>query len=165
MTTQAYHRCAQCGDQYTYQGSGPGCGRAENDPKWCPICKGIVDRALADVPRLFECRYRPTSEVKGFEALTMEMLKEWETKPDPFHTRLDGTNPPIARRIWPGLYNLETGDSQNIYEVQAWTNAPYPYRSRRFRVSTWRQDPEFAIELAMEYDLREGRFTGRHWPH
>lgn len=154
MTTQSYHRCATCGNEYLYQGSGHGCNRPKNSSTWCPSCKGVVDAALSMVPRLFECRYRNVLEMEHFKHVTLEMIKVWETTP---------TSGIQVRRVWPGLFNLKTGDQMSIREVVGRDGA-YPVKGARFRVSTWDNDPEYTIEVPMEYDLKNERFTGHQWP-
>jgi hypothetical protein len=161
MTTK---RCGQCGDEYTYQGSGYGCNRPENDATYCPSCKTVINEALAKIPRRFECRYRDVQEMDKFkDHVTLEMLIEWERADmERRKTELWG------QRIWPALYNIETGDSQNTREIvgrpPALGGVPN-FNGIRFRLSTWKKNPEVTIEVPMEYDLLENKFTGHAWPH
>jgi hypothetical protein len=167
MTTERYHRCAQCGTQYTFQGSGPGCDRADNNATWCPSCTKIVYNALANVQRLFECRYRSIKEVERFKHITLEQVLEWEMLGNEIK-RASGW--PVTR-IWPGLFDAATGDSQNIREVIGRQKNPELLPTREedvfvgvyFRLSTWRVRPEHVIEVPMEYDLIKGTFTGQLW--
>jgi len=158
MTSEAYHRCAQCGIEYVYQKSGHGCGRATNDATWCPDCKEAVNAALQARPRLFECRHRNIMELsERFPDLSVGTLLDWESQPAEPPPTLFGA--PI-RRVFAPLFNLETGDSQTIREIRGQGQ----YASVRFRLTTWRLCTEVIIEVPMEYNLVEQRFTGHEWP-
>ena len=50
-------RCVHCKIPYDYQESGPGCMESTNDDRYCKTCKGVIDRALYDVPILREMRW------------------------------------------------------------------------------------------------------------
>jgi len=153
MTTHQLKRCSHCGTRYSYQGSGHGCNAPLNDSTWCPQCKQAVIDALRPLPRLFECRYRNIQELPGFADVTLEKLLEWEAvqlnpKGEVFF--------PVGQRIWPGLYNLETGDSQKTRQIIGPRGT--------FRLSTWRKDPEVIIDTPMEWDLTTSTWTGHRYP-
>src|SRR5271170_7730134 len=86
MTTQSFKRCRQCGEEYVFQGSGPmpSYEVAFNHDTWCPSCMGVIRTALAAVPRKFESRWRSTTEVPGYETMTLDEVLYWERTPDPF---------------------------------------------------------------------------------
>lgn len=157
---ERFHRCSRCGVRYLYQASGDGCGRPENDSVHCPSCKTVINEALKTVPRLFECRYQNVLETERFKDVTLDMLREWQQADES-----------IARRIWPGLVDMVTGDAQDIREIRGrgtgpeggWVSSAHPYQGIGFRLTTWRQKDDYTIEVPMEWDLREGRFTGRLW--
>lgn len=54
MTRIIYHTCINCYDNYSYQSSGEGCGRPENDGDYCPRCKLNIIEALGRVPKVAE---------------------------------------------------------------------------------------------------------------
>ena len=160
MTTARIERCRHCGQRYTHQTSGYGCGHPLNSGTYCPDCKAIeieaLRKAFADVPRLFECRYQDVKEIPDLAWVTLEQVLEWEkTK--------GGTDDLLGvpmQRIWMPRFDLETPDSQNTREVKGLGDA----QGYRFRVMTWRKKPEHTIEVPREYDLIEQRFTGSNWP-
>jgi hypothetical protein len=158
MTTRSSKRCSHCGEPYIYTGSGAGCMDPTNSETYCPGCKTVHDEALrkafGDVPRHFEMRYQNVSEIPALSWVTLNHVLAWESAP--------GVQP-MARRIWVGLHDLKTGDSQNVREVVPHTDHA-AINGLKFKVSTWRQDPDHSIEVQREYDLVEGRFTGHPWP-
>lgn len=64
------------------------------------------------------------------------------------------------QRIFAGLFDTETGDSQNIREIKG---REFPYSSYTFRVSTWKKSSEYEIGVKMEYDLVDDKWTGNLW--
>jgi hypothetical protein len=156
-----YKRCTHCGIRYEYQQSGAGCERPENDNRYCPSCKGVYGEALrqvfAKVPRRYEGRYRNVKEVSKYADVDLKTILRWEQS---MRTPKDETRIPI-QRIWPGLYNLETGDTMTIREIVAQDGN---HKGQRFRLNLWEQTQEHEIKIEMEYDLVEGRFTGACWP-
>lgn len=121
----------------------------------CPDCKEAVNAALSTRTRFFECRYRNITELpERFPDITIENLREWESQPPS-----NALGVPV-RRVFSPLFDLETGDSQSVREIRGQGT----YASVRFRLSTWRLRPEVLIEVPMEYNLTEQRFTGREWP-
>lgn len=150
MTTQRHHRCGHCGDHYVYTASGSGCQDPYNHDKWCPSCTEVVVTALRTVPRKFEVRYRNIRELPEYDDVTLELVLSWEVQ-NLEEKRAAGLLSIV--RIWPALYNLETGDNQSTRAVCQ------PGTSKMFRLSTWRQSPEYAIEVPMDYDLLNQRWV------
>lgn len=150
MTSHRGKRCVHCRTHYFYQASGHGCGERTNDPNYCPDCKARVLEALASIPARFECRYFPVSEVPMFAHVTRAHIEEWEA--DLARRRETEL---VAQRIWPGLVNLATGDTQSIRLVIASSG---PHRGTAFRVSSWRRNPDdYRIEIGLEWDIANQR--------
>lgn len=157
-----YKRCTHCGIRYEYQQSGAGCGRPENDSRYCMPCKGVYDealrRAFSGVARRYESRYRDIKEMPEYADVDLETLLRWEQgmkAPDGVFKGM------FVQQVWPGLFNLETGDSMSIRQVIAQDG---PHKGRRFQLHLWKQSGEHEVKIEMEYDLIEGRFTGACWP-
>lgn len=146
MTSFQGKRCSHCQSAYYYQASGQGCGERLNDSRYCPSCAAVVRKALGQVRVRFECRYFPVSEVPEFADVTRADIEQWEAD---LARRREGGGV-IGQRVWPALMNFDTGDVQNIREVVASSG---PYRGIRFRVSSWQKNPEYVIEIALEWDL------------
>ena len=172
MTTHIHKRCGQCGIEYAFQGSGYGCNRPENDSIYCPSCKTVINEALAKVPRRWEMRMQNISELGDrFAAVTPERVREWEAADE--RRRELAPYRFIARRVFSPLFNLETGETTSTIEVKGRDGhdpnilrrgCPPEYVGITFRMTWWNQKPEdCTIEVPMEYDLREGRFTGQLW--
>jgi hypothetical protein len=84
--------------------------------------------------------------------VTLEVVTQWEAQ-----NAVDQQAGPLGLRvqqIWPALTNLETGDHQRTRAVFR------PGTREMFRVSTWRENPEYTIEVPMEYDLVNQRWLG-----
>ena len=152
MTSYQGKRCSHCRAGYTYQASGPGCGDPLNNDRYCPICKAHINQALTALPVLFECRYFPVSEVSAYADVTREQVEQWEA--DLQERRKTAV---VGQRIWPGLIDLQTGNTQHIRQVIA-TNGPH--KGTPFRVSSWDVRGEFTIEVGLEWDLMEQRAGG-----
>ena len=174
MTRRIGKRCGHCGIPYTFQASGPG-SPPDNDGIYCPGCKTTRDAALREafgkIPRLFEMRMLNIVALgTRFEDITPEQLKVWDAEEDAAK-RARGDQV-FARRVFAPLFNLETGDSTHTIEVKGRSEKPGVITRERppeyvgvpFRLTYWKQRPQdFTIEVPMEYDLREGRFTDRIW--
>lgn len=143
---ERYVRCINCGVEYLWQSSGPRSPEF-NDKEYCPGCKQKVVEALSSVPKKYECRHRDIKEIPQLSHLSLEEVMSWY---DPNQ---------MIRRIWPGLYNLETGDRQTIEEILG----KQEYSRWRFKVATWRDSREYSIEVPWEYDVVSKQFTNRWW--
>ena len=148
MTTHRAKRCAHCSIVYAYQGSGPRCLGAINDGRYCPDCMTVVLEALKTVPN----RVEKTKEiVTGDEA--DQALKQLEQ--DEKNREIRAENPPegmmfpMLRRVFPGLYDPETGarmtpECTHIDGVE-------------YHISTWsdgREPP--TVTRVMERDIQTG---------
>jgi len=154
-------RCLHCGNRYGYQASGTGCGRAENDPLYCPICKKAQNDALHEISRRFEGRYQNVRDLPAFSDITSEMMLAWERDEEDDREQRRNDGQLVAVRVFPGLIRLETGECQRIREVAAQDG---PHKGTRFKVASWPNDTEVEVAILREYDLAEMRFTGRPWP-
>lgn len=162
MTVLRSRRCAHCGDQYTYQASGEGCGNKLNDGTWCSDCKHAVLQALAAVPRRYEQRFRNIREMGDvYEHVTLDECKRWEGLARARHESNPRAIFPFARQVFPGLVSADGTDHQNVYLVVAEDGED---RGRAFKVTTWRKSPEVIIEVGQEWDMVKGEWTGRSWP-
>lgn len=161
-------RCTHCGIRYEHLESGHSVTRDLSTGTHCDSCAEAQRDVLKGTSRLFEGRWRPIAEiteVPAFKEITLDRLLTWEKARDRG----------MGQRIFVGLYNLETGDSQNsrgivvppppVAEDYIVSKGPdAPYRGILFKVTTWRKDPEFSIEVEREWDIQEGKFTGQKWP-
>lgn len=141
----ALKRCSHCQAVYECLLSGwdPD---AHKDGRYCPDCKDVVNKALEALPVRYECRYFKVEDVPAYSDVTRAHIEEWEAAlVERRKTEL------VAQRIWPSLYNLETGDSQSIRLVVATSG---PHTGTGFRVSSWKQNPEYVIEIGMEWDTK-----------
>ncbi len=150
MTTHRLLRCHRCGSEYSYQGSGRGAPRF-NNAEYCVSCAQIVHEALAKVPRLFECRYRNIKEMpEAYSGITLPILLEWEK--EQLSVKKEGQMFPNIQRVFPGLYNLETGDHQCRREIRG--NAlpgDVSYQGQRFMLAMWEMSGEYEISVPMEW--------------
>jgi hypothetical protein len=178
MTTHIGKRCGHCGQAYSFQGSGDGCQRPENDATYCPGCKVVRDAALREafskVPRIYEARSRDIKELGDrFKDVTLEKLLAWEAEDERIKQSSDSSWVRNVRRVFVPLFNIQTGDSTTTRDIRGRSEGNpafdpikmrYPeYVGVTFRLTTWRVSPEWTAEVQMEWDLREGRFTDRIW--
>jgi hypothetical protein len=108
------------------------------------------------VERHFECRYQDVKEIPELAGITLAQVLEWEQE----HLGDSVKNTLRVRRIFMPLFDMITGDSQTSREVPGRGD----FVGYRFKVTTWKTNPEFSIEVPREYDLRGHRFTGLNWP-
>ncbi len=155
MTTERIQRCIHCRVEYTYQGSGWG-DPQYNDAKYCGGCKEVISKALSQIPRRYECRYRNINELAFCKDITLEKVLQWEQEEV---TQAWKEGRPLIKRIFFPLFDLENGDTFHSREVKGKS----PFSFYRFKVSTWYKSPEYTIELPMEYDLVENKWTGAIW--
>ncbi len=154
VTSIRIRRCIHCRSRYGYQQSGEGCGDGINDARYCRTCKGAINGALTALPVLFECRYVPIAEHPPCADVTRAQIEEWEAT---FERERWQATALIAKRVWPGLMDLETGDAQNVREVRATSGE---HLGTRFRVSSWRQRPDFLVEVPIEWDVAGQKSLG-----
>jgi hypothetical protein len=152
MTSRQGKRCRHCQAGYVYQASGPGCGDRLNDDRYCPQCKAVIVQALSALPVLFQCRYFPVSEVPEYADVTREQVEQWEAD---FQERRK--TQVLGQRIWPGLFDMETGDQYCIRQVRATSG---PHQGTPFRFSSWHNKPEHLIEVGLEWDLTQQKRGG-----
>jgi len=149
---ERYIRCKNC--QIIYLWNSYNRSR-ESCTDYCPECKEAVNAALQTIPRKFESRSLPTSEIPQFSDVTWENIVEWE---EDLRTRRQTSL--VAKRIGVGLFNLDTGDHMSVRWVDATSGA---HQGVSFKVSSWDTNPEKTIEVGMEYDLANQVFTGEVW--
>jgi hypothetical protein len=157
-----HHRCRHCGTGYSYQASGEGCHRPENDSTYCPECKLTTLKALEGIPKRFECRYRNVQEVPQYEGLTLNLLLKWEKE---WKEEDAKKNVLRGQRIW-------FGDG-HVREVRGRKepDGPWQWYGTRFRLTTRsslggdriENLTDYRIELPMEWDVVNKCFTGEHW--
>lgn len=158
--TEYIRRCGHCGEKYTYQGSGAGCGRPENDAVFCPFCKRIQLDALSRVTRKCEGRYQDVREIPRFQNVSLVEALEWEKAQEVKRQKLRDEGKIVGVRVFMGLVKIDTGEWQKVREVVAQDG---PHQGRRFKVATWPNSPEYEISIEMEYDLVNNRFTNVPW--
>lgn len=160
MTVERLHRCIKCRDRYTYQASGEGCGRVENDGKWCPSCKLIVVAALEKVPRMFEPRWVDVGSDEASLHADIPTVADCLRWREEAQAACKKHGHIWSERIWPALIDYGGKGCQSTRGVPARDGI---YQGIMFRLSTWGQSPDHSIEIEMEFDLHKDRFTGRQW--
>lgn len=149
-------RCTHCGADYTWQSSGYGCGNNYNHADWCPGCTEAVYNALAAIPRKFEARFRDINEVKDRYPYTLKQLLAWEKdEQENLATGIFGLK---MQRVFMGLIDVNTGDSQNSRLIRD------PLKGTAYRVTTWRKKSDYTIEVEQEWDVQAQKWTGHQWP-
>jgi hypothetical protein len=154
MTRLIEKRCTHCKTFYVWHASGPDCFSDPASEKHCGSCNKAIQDTLATIPKKYECRYEDVQKLPNFSDITLDIVLEWEKEGDE-----EPKSALRGKRIWPGLFNTKTGDAQNIREVRGRGNRSW----LRVRLQTWKKDPEYKIELPMEFDLLEGKYTGDVW--
>jgi hypothetical protein len=167
MTMIRYFRCQHCGERYKHALSGPPVREDRSTDKHCEGCAEAQRKALKAVPRLFEGRWRPTSESPGFEGVTLDHVLAWEK------TRMTTSGPAFARRVFVGLYDLTNGDHQEVRGVVGLGTRPDgvfgprqpgdEYQGVLFKLGTWMKRPEYELEVEWEWDLQKGAWTAQRW--
>lgn len=154
MTRDAFTRCTHCHDRYIYGVSGFHC----NDHRskvYCKTCLEAVQGALAKVPKKFEPRWVSVTELPQFQNLTLEEVLGWELE-----DRRANEGKLQVQRIWPGMVNMETGDTFSLRQVKGRGR----FSGVFFQVGTWSMTTErYTIKVEMEVDLQTGKLTGHHW--
>lgn len=149
---ERYIRCKHCQGIYLWNSYNRS---SSSSTDHCPECKGAINAALLAIPRKFESRDKPISELPQFSDVTWETILAWEE--DLRVQRLAGL---VAQRIGVGLFNLHTGDHMSVRWVYATSG---PHQGVSFKVSSWDVDPEKTMTVGMEYDLVKEVFTGEIW--
>ena len=153
-----YRRCTHCGVRYTYQSSGH-CDNPLNHGDWCADCYQVVRTALSGVPRRYERRSQSFREIPRYEGIPLDRFLAWEAIDDADRAQRSSAGQVVARRIGMPLFNLKTGDSQNVRGVRGHDE----FEGHFFMLATWQHDPDYDATVEMEYDLIAGQFTGRPW--
>lgn len=150
----AYRRCIHCKDVYEYQMSGWG-ARKYNDGDYCPRCMEVVSDALKSIKPRYACREVPI-EGTPYSDVTIEDIDRWNAndagQPSVFGARI--------QRIWPGLFDLKTGDEMSIKQVIATDG---PHKGVAFQLSRWKISREYEIKVSMEWDIIKDQSTGDLW--
>jgi len=147
-------RCTHCGDVYSYQASGDGCNRNENDPHYCPVCKTTINDALSQIPPKRVPRDVFTNEV------TLETLQMWEKN----KTRSKGF--PAFHRIIPGgIRQIKDGSFE--YETVQEVVGQEDKKGRIYKYRYWKDKDgkrisEPKITVRMEIHKPTGTTTG-YW--
>lgn len=138
-------RCRHCQKPYNYQASGFGCGRKENDDRYCPDCMSIINYVLEGIPRKREKRIVVTNEITKKEFLRHLSEKRQKEKDSPY------------RRVFPGLFNVETGETSHCDMITIGDGL----KSINYHMTWWDSDPDdFEITKEVEIDLTTGKEIG-----
>lgn len=156
MTTHRLKRCGHCLVRYSYQSSGHGCMRPLNDDRYCPTCKGVIKRALSDVPPKIKHSWEPTDEV------TLEQLQEWESLNEQDRDKRDDELEAQGkfvlrglRRVLPGLYDFTDPHNHHICRH---VYGRGDFHSRAYTYKYWTKRPaQVNIEMETETDLETGQ--------
>lgn len=152
--TEYYKRCKHCQIVYTYQGSGDGCQRAENDPRYCPECMKIINKALSKISIKRKRVWEETDEIteKEFEELKEERIKYCKK-----HNILDMRRViPTSIRHDPKAKGLKVLDQELASSIKNEAGVEYI-------LSKWKNNwKPVIITVAMEKDLKTNKIIG-HW--
>lgn len=152
-------RCNRCGDKYSFQESGRGCFYDINDKEFCPHCKQDILFLIESIPIKFEGRYRNIKEIERFNKLTSNIVLKWEK--DRFE-ECKRENKLIFQKIITSEPNLEFG----VYLFSREIVGQDEYKGYKFKLSTWPEHLFFnedIVEIKMEYDCINDKFTGEIW--
>lgn len=148
MTSHHMKRCVHCQVVYAYQASGSGCGRAENDDRYCPDCQGVVLEALKAIP----LRMQQFTQVVTDQEEIKRVIAQ--------HKRLSAKPPPDSmfpkmRQIRPGLFKHKDGDIVDVMDVFV-----IHLNGVEYDLQLWRKGSEpVKVTKTMERDLKTGRET------
>lgn len=141
MTSHRHHRCDHCRVVYSFQASGHGCGRATNDPHYCPDCKKVVIEALKVVPPKVERVWVAVEDVD------LSTVLEWERE---HRRRCEEEGKIFVRRISAPLFDLEGNRTQR-------TGIVY-HGGRIFQYRYWEgEEGDVEITEEMARDIETGR--------
>lgn len=159
MTMHRYRRCLNCQDVYTYQTSGRGAPKYNNND-YCPTCQEAIVNALKTVPQKFDCKRVPVAETP-YAAVTREEIEAWYEAEQAARIARRKTEPNNfwlwGQQVWGGYLDLQTGDSQDVIKVKA---PDGPYHGVSFWLSVWKKSKEYTIEVDMERDILTDRIVG-----
>lgn len=155
MSTFQQRRCAHCSDRYSYQTSGGGWGDANHDGTYCPTCKAVILQALrAVLPRRVH-EWVGTSDVTATDLEEQERVA-WE------ETQAKGGL--LARRIYPGLIDLDNPDNKHKQGIVRREGRTYKYEYWTLQGGV----EAGHVFVEVERDLGSGEITGPwsltdHW--
>lgn len=147
MTTFRQHRCSHCGVRYEYQTSGSWGATPKNSNTHCCDCYQVIQEALSKVPSRCKREWVRTLSVS---AKTLEDLER---------TRWDAAKANgqiVARRILPGLFDLERPSNQHrqgIVKLDGYTYR-YEYWTEQGGVEAGK------VYLEVEQDTATGEILG-----
>ena len=151
--TQQGKRCYHCKTTYTYQGSGDGCFRKENDSKFCPDCMKAINETLDKIPKKFKEAWIETTEV------TFEQLKQWEKDKVAEYEAKRAKGEmlfPMVKRVFVGSVNMKIGERDVIEHV----NGRDSFRNREFIYKYWSSTPDqITITTRVEKNIKTGETT------
>ena len=133
--THYYKYCIHCGVRYTHQGSGHGCGRQENDREYCPECMTTISLALETIPVKVKNKFIHTDDISPDEFFAAIKKREEE--------REEGSL--IFERIFPGLVNLNSGDTQNSRSITI--------KKTLYYMTWWTSKKDYEIKKEVKWDI------------
>lgn len=132
---EVYKYCIHCGIRYLYQASGYGCHRAENNDKYCPECTTAINETLKKMPIKVKKRFIDTDEITPDQFLHEMEVRDQKIKAGEL----------IFERIFPGLINTQTGESQCIRTVFL--------NDTLYRMTWWPSKKDYRTEKQVRWDL------------
>lgn len=157
--THENKRCRHCAVTYSYRASGGGCMEPTNDPDYCPDCKAVTLKALAEVPVKFKRDWVVTRDVTVRELVELEAQRVAEVK-------AKGGLP--VRRVLMNLYDMADPSNHNHRGVVWLDGKTYSY-------DYWSKAGMDAGQVCVEVEreVETGKITGpyelrdywRLWPN
>lgn len=161
-----YKNCIHCGVIYTYQSSGEGCHRDENDDKYCPSCKKALLNTLRKIPKKFTYRWVETDDVTKEEALSIikkndeEQDRRWK-KGDERAKKCKGCEllPPFRLKLvraYMPLVDMDTCESSNQKD--------FVYNNNKYFIRWWKSKPnDYKITKEVRWNLETDKQDNRTW--
>ena len=133
MTTQRIYRCEHCLIDYIYYPSGcPYDCEKNNDDRYCPGCKKVINDSLKEIPQKVEKFFNP------YNKITLDEVKKAIKK--------ESTT---WRRVAMPLYDMQNQSNRNITGFITIDGQEILY-------SYWTQQDDYRIEIEMERNIETG---------
>lgn len=142
--------CKNCRDNYLCQLSGQwqlDTPEEYNDQEYCPECKKAIVKALAGIKPKFKEIWLTQDNMPEVPQMTCEKLQEIESKQ-------------FCRRIFPGLFDPKTGESQHMGQVEYVVPGKEHWEKEEkyvYRYSYWAGHPPSGKQKEAEITVRTER--------
>lgn len=156
MTSYKSRRCIHCKTKYEQLASGFGYLNTHNDSRYCPECLSVVNRALSQVPKLFEMRCVDVTSISQCSDVTLEQVLEWKAAMDQDIARRRAEGQCIGVRVAAPLFDLNNPENINIASYVVPNDGPF--KGVSFILSTWLLSDDYTIRVEVEWDLKKDEF-------